>query len=558
MKFEVGDQAQDLCAGGNEELAQGYQVCVKDFGNPRAETKEAGLLVEGEGVKMDTSCCLTKERHLQCLRCEMCSPYVNKSYFSFWDSPRVDPDFAENGMDEFGATRGAWTRTVSEVSAQERSAEDGNVKSVCMRSWRGELRGSGSGHERGTRVDEGERRRQEMTTGGESKRIYARRWEGVQRMSKEELVRLAKDESSHVYVVYGGRIMTPETINRLKDDAIVRVVDRMVGGGRKKKAVPKNTGGEDLSATEESSSSTLSSDQSSWMARFHEVFRGDAVEQMKSIASTRPGGGTEAWARKVMEVGEEGEEEVLGRLHRATLDEVGHVAAKTMIDGILNFVREQGTGGDRRMKDVQEERRRRWEKDGEMWEPAGLKTGKETAEDARGDEPAVVEETGKGGKGVGMSGGWFWQTAQQWQEEEVEQEAAQRRQQEEAEQVATRQQQQEEVEREAARRQQRQQEEAARQQRQQQEEEVRRQQVDPEELAGREGQRRRQWEQDDFTRRRQEEERRRAQEAQEQGAGGARGAGESAGSARRGEESAGSTRERSEGSGGARKRSECS
>ena len=30
------------CAGGNEELAQGYQMCVKDFGNPRAETNEAG------------------------------------------------------------------------------------------------------------------------------------------------------------------------------------------------------------------------------------------------------------------------------------------------------------------------------------------------------------------------------------------------------------------------------------------------------------------------------------------------------------------------------------
>ena len=75
-------------------------------------------------------------------------------------------------------------------------------------------------------------------------------------MSKEELVRLGKDESSHVYVVYGGRIMTPEAINRLKDDAIVRVVDRMMGGGRKKQAAPRNKGGSDMSATDESSSST--------------------------------------------------------------------------------------------------------------------------------------------------------------------------------------------------------------------------------------------------------------------------------------------------------------
>ena len=142
------------------------------------------------------------------------------------------------------------------------NVEDGNVKGGCMRSWRGELRGSGSGLERDTRGgDEGGRRRQEMTTGGESKRIYVRRWEGVRRMSKEELVRLAKDESSHVYVVYGGRVMTPETINRLKDDAIVRVVDRMMGGGRKKKAAPRNKGESDMSATDESSSSTLSSER---------------------------------------------------------------------------------------------------------------------------------------------------------------------------------------------------------------------------------------------------------------------------------------------------------
>ena len=73
-----------------------------------------------------------------------------------------------------------------------------------------------------------------------------------------------------------------------------------------------------------------------------------------------------------------------------------------MIGEIRKFIREQRrVEKDRRMKDEQEEMRRRWEKDGEIWEPAGRKTGKETAEDARGDEAAVVEETEKGGKGVG-------------------------------------------------------------------------------------------------------------------------------------------------------------
>ena len=155
-------------AGGNEELAQGNQVCVKDFGNPRAETNKAGLLVEGEGVKIDTSCCLTKDEHQQCLRCETCSPYVNKSYSSFWDSPGVDPDFVENGTDEFDVARDAWrdgaarecrsvflasAQTVSEASEHEQSAEDGKVKRWYMESWDKELMDSGSGHEGETRVE---------------------------------------------------------------------------------------------------------------------------------------------------------------------------------------------------------------------------------------------------------------------------------------------------------------------------------------------------------------------------------------------------------------------
>ena len=45
------------------------------------------------------------------------------------------------------------------------------------------------------------------------------------RMSKEELARLTGDGSNHAYVVYGGRIVTPETINRLKDGAIVQIVN---------------------------------------------------------------------------------------------------------------------------------------------------------------------------------------------------------------------------------------------------------------------------------------------------------------------------------------------
>ena len=117
-----------LCAEDNEELTEGCQVCVKDFGNSRIETDEAGFLAEGEGAKMDTSWCLTKEEHQRGLRCEACSPRVNKSCFSFWDSTKVDPDLVENGMNEFDAS----TQAVSEVSTHEQSAEDGNVQMCCM------------------------------------------------------------------------------------------------------------------------------------------------------------------------------------------------------------------------------------------------------------------------------------------------------------------------------------------------------------------------------------------------------------------------------------------
>ena len=39
----------DLCAGGNEKLAQGRRVCVEDFGSSRAETNRAGLIEEDDG-----------------------------------------------------------------------------------------------------------------------------------------------------------------------------------------------------------------------------------------------------------------------------------------------------------------------------------------------------------------------------------------------------------------------------------------------------------------------------------------------------------------------------
>ena len=52
-KFEADDdQVQDFGAEGNEELVQGHQECVHDLGNFRAETSDAGLLMENDGRMM--------------------------------------------------------------------------------------------------------------------------------------------------------------------------------------------------------------------------------------------------------------------------------------------------------------------------------------------------------------------------------------------------------------------------------------------------------------------------------------------------------------------------
>ena len=83
--------------------------------------------------------------------------------------------------------------------------------------------------------------------------------------------------------------MTPEAINRLKDDAIVRIVDRMVGGGRKKKAAPRNKRESDMSATDESSSSTLSSERLSLITRVSEAFGDKFVEQFEIGCFQRAG-----------------------------------------------------------------------------------------------------------------------------------------------------------------------------------------------------------------------------------------------------------------------------
>ena len=202
---------------------------------------------------------MVKEKHQQCLRRETCSKHV----------PEVELGFVGNGADEFNVARDAWqasAQTALEASTRKQSAEEGNVKSGYMESQDRELVDSGSG----TRADDGERRRRRGTT-TESERIFIRQGKNARRISKEELKKWADNRDSDAYITRGGRIVAEHVIDQLEDGAIVRLVNRLPGGRRGKKK--KTSSKYDVSMSEESSSSMLNSEQSPWVARFHEAFR---------------------------------------------------------------------------------------------------------------------------------------------------------------------------------------------------------------------------------------------------------------------------------------------
>eukprot|EP00929_Paragymnodinium_shiwhaense_P072307 TRINITY_DN3670_c0_g1_i5.p2 TRINITY_DN3670_c0_g1~~TRINITY_DN3670_c0_g1_i5.p2 ORF type:complete len:125 (-),score=50.32 TRINITY_DN3670_c0_g1_i5:49-423(-) len=78
---------QDPCAGCTNDVAQAYQRCASQYGNPCAETNDAGLVIKGAGSKKDVSCCMKKEKHDRCLSCKSmdcqfntCT--TNKKYYS--------------------------------------------------------------------------------------------------------------------------------------------------------------------------------------------------------------------------------------------------------------------------------------------------------------------------------------------------------------------------------------------------------------------------------------------------------------------------------------------
>ena len=77
----------------------------------------------------------------------------------------------------------------------------------------------------------------------------------------------------------------------------------------------------------------------------NEAFRDKFVEQLTAVASKEQGSWTEAWAKKIMELGKDGEEEILGALHKAMQMKFGHAMAGKMIDEIRKLVHEQMAGG---------------------------------------------------------------------------------------------------------------------------------------------------------------------------------------------------------------------
>ena len=71
---------------------------------------------------------------------------------------------------------------------------------------------------------------------GGGRATHARYGNRMQAMTEEELRRIM-EENSGKYVVYDGKIMTPGSIEHLKNHTIVRIIDR--NDGRRKEEGPE-------------------------------------------------------------------------------------------------------------------------------------------------------------------------------------------------------------------------------------------------------------------------------------------------------------------------------
>merc|ERR1719327_2567064 len=101
------EQHQDPCADCTNDGAAAYQKCAMEFGNPCAETNEAGLVIDGAGTKKDVSCCRKKEKHDRCLECssmdcsyDTCN--VNKKYYRERTLEKDDKGWDKKAMKKAG------------------------------------------------------------------------------------------------------------------------------------------------------------------------------------------------------------------------------------------------------------------------------------------------------------------------------------------------------------------------------------------------------------------------------------------------------------------------
>ena len=222
--------------------------------------------------------------------------------------------------------------------------------------------------------------------GGGDKRIYAKHREKVRQVTVDEMKRLVKEERGDVYAVHGGKIVTSRVVDRLKDGAMIRLVDRVPGGGGKnrKKATKKMVEESEQSATDKSSAEA------------------DAVlEMFDRCSQTGVGGWSVEMMEAMSEMDDEQTEKMLKML-RSSFPEVVGDDPKSVVDGLRKFLQERR----RREKDQQEESRvQSTDKGEETSGPEEVKSGRGSAGLVRGgDKRYQADETSGKGKGNGGKG----------------------------------------------------------------------------------------------------------------------------------------------------------
>ena len=224
--------------------------------------------------------------------------------------------------------------------------------------------------------------------GGGDKRIYAKHREKVWRVTVDEVKRLVKEESGDVYAVHGGRIVTSRVVDRLKDGAMIQLVDRMRGGGKNKKKMTKKM-------VEESEQSAT--DKSSMEA--------DAVfEMLDRCSRTGVGGWSVEMMEAMSEMDDEQTEKMLKMLRSSFPEEVGD-DPEPVVNGFTKFLQERR----RTEKDQQEETRAQSTDEGEETNGSEeVKSGRGSAGCTRGgDEKCQASKASREGKGEqGAEGGF--------------------------------------------------------------------------------------------------------------------------------------------------------